>query len=233
VSRGGPPVSGVTGAARAVAVLAKEPVAGLAKTRLAATVGAAAAARAAAAMLADTLEVVAAVDAAPWLCFTPATAQRRMRRLAPGFSLLPQVAGDLGDRLAACLAALLGCGAGRVAIVGADTPHLPGAAYTAALELLDNVDVVLGPATDGGYYLVAAKAARPELFLGVPMGTGAVLEVTLRRVAAGDLRVALLPPLRDLDRFEDLRAALDAGELAACRRTLAVAGELVAGRMPA
>jgi rSAM/selenodomain-associated transferase 1 len=217
----------------AVAVLAKEPVAGLAKTRLAATVGAAAAARAAAAMLADTLDVVAGVDAARWLCFTPAAARRRMRRLAPGFSLLPQVAGDLGDRLAACLAGLLERGAGRVAIVGADTPHVPVAAYTAALDLLDHVDVVLGPATDGGYYLVAAKAPRPELFVGVPMGTGEVLAVTLRRAAAGRLRVALLPPLRDLDRLEDLRAALDAGELAASPRTLAVATELVTGRMPA
>jgi uncharacterized protein len=184
-------------------------------------------------MLADTLEVVAGVDAARWVCFTPAAARRRLRRLAPGFSLLPQVAGDLGDRLAACLAGLLERGAGRVAIVGADTPHVPAATYTAALELLDHVDVVLGPATDGGYYLVAAKAPRPELFLGVPMGTGEVLAVTLRRAAANHLRVALLPPLRDLDRFEDLRAALDAGELAGSPRTLAVATELVAGRMPA
>jgi rSAM/selenodomain-associated transferase 1 len=217
----------------AVAVLAKEPVAGLAKTRLAATVGAAAASRAAAAMLVDTLEVVAGVDAAPWLCFTPAAARERMRRLAPGFSLLPQVTGDLGDRLAACLAGLLARGAGRVAIVGADTPHVPGAAYAAALELLERVDVVLGPATDGGYYLVAAKAPRPELFLGVPMGTEVVLEVTLRRAAACRLRVGLLPPLRDLDRFEDLQAALDGGELAASPRTLAVATELVTGRLPA
>jgi rSAM/selenodomain-associated transferase 1 len=184
-------------------------------------------------MLADTLDMVAGVDAAPWLCFTPAAARRRMRRLAPGFSLLPQVAGDLGDRLAACLAGLLERGAGRVAMVGADTPHVPVAAYTAALELLDHVDVVLGPATDGGYYLVATDAPRPELFLGVPMGTGAVLEVTLRRAAASRLRVGLLPPLRDLDHLDDLRAALDAGELAASPRTLQVATELVTGRMPA
>jgi uncharacterized protein len=226
-------VSEAASSARAVAVIAKAPVAGLAKTRLAASVGMAAAARADAAMLADTVEVVAAVDAAPWLCFTPATARRRMRRLAPGFSLLPQVAGDLGDRLAACLAGLLDRGAERVAIVGADTPHVPGAAYAAAFSLLDRVDVVLGPATDGGYYLVAAKAAHPELFVGVPMGTDAVLEVTLRRAAARRLEVGLLAPLRDLDRLEDLEAALAAGELAASPRTVAVATELASGRLPA
>jgi hypothetical protein len=92
---------------------------------------------------------------------------------------------------------------------------------------------VLGPAADGGYYLVAAKAAHPELFEGVPMGTDTVLEVTLRRAATAGLEVGLLAPMRDLDRIEDLRAALDAGELAASPRTLAVATELLAGRMPA
>jgi glycosyltransferase A (GT-A) superfamily protein (DUF2064 family) len=150
-----------------------------------------------------------------------------------GVLAAPQVAGDLGDRLAACLAGLLDRGAERVAIVGADTPHVPGAAYAAAFSLLDRVDVVLGPATDGGYYLVAAKAAHPELFVGVPMGTDAVLEVTLRRAAARRLEVGLLAPLRDLDRLEDLEAALAAGELAASPRTVAVATELASGRLPA
>jgi rSAM/selenodomain-associated transferase 1 len=223
----------VTSGGRALAIIAKDPGAGRETTRLAATVGPAAAARAAAAMLGDTVEAVAAVDAAPWLCFTPPAARPRMRRLAPGFGLLPQVDGDLGDRLAGCLGQLLDGGAQRVAIVGADTPHIPSGAYEAAFALLDRVDVVLGPATDGGYYLVAAGTCRPELFRGVPMGTEAVLEVTLRMAAACGLEVGLLPPLRDLDRIEDLRATLDAGELAGSPRTLAVATELLAGRMPA
>ncbi|HWD44199.1 MAG TPA: DUF2064 domain-containing protein, partial [Actinomycetota bacterium] len=87
---------------------------------------------------------------------------------------------------------------------------------------------VLGPALDGGYYLVAAKASRPELFVGVPMGTEVVLAATLTRAARGGLRVALLPPLRDLDRVEDLAAALDGGELDAAPATLAAAAELLA-----
>ena len=216
---------------RALAVIAKDPVAGLAKTRLAARVGPAAAALAAEAMLADTVEAVARIPGvAPWLCFTPTGARARMARLAPGLSLLPQVAGDLGDRLAGCLAGLLAGGAGRVAIVGADPPHVPAAVYLAAFDLLDHVDVVLGPATDGGYYLVAAKASRPELFRGVPMGTDAVLEATLRRAAADRLEVGLLPATGDLDRLEDLELARAAGTLAGSPRTLAVAGELLAGR---
>ncbi len=216
----------------AVAVVAKEPVAGFAKTRMAPTLGQRGAAKAAAAMLADTLAVVARVTAEPWLCFTPATARERLAALAPGFRLLPQSGGDLGDRLAACAAALRAAGAERVAIVGADTPHLPRRWYETALALLDRVDVVLGPALDGGYYLVAATAPPPELFVGVPMGTDLVLGETLRRAERRGLRVALLPPLRDLDRVEDLAAALAAGELDASPRSRAVVAALLARPAP-
>jgi hypothetical protein len=211
----------------ALAVIAKEPVAGLAKTRLVPALGEAGAARVAAAMLADTLAAVRASGAEPWLCFTPAAARERLGRLAPRFGLLAQATGDLGDRLAACLADLLAAGADRVAIVGADTPHVPQASYRRAFALLDEADVVLGPALDGGYYLVAAKAARPELFVGVPMGTEMVLAETLARAARGRLAVDLLPPLRDLDRVEDLADALAAGDLDATPATLAAATELL------
>jgi uncharacterized protein len=212
----------------ALAVIAKEPAAGLAKTRLVPALGEAGAARAAAAMLADTLAAVRSAGAEPWLCFTPPEARERLRRLAPGFGLLPQGRGDLGDRLAACLAGLLAAGADRVTIVGADTPHVPAASYRRAFALLDQADVVLGPALDGGYYLVAAKAARPELFVGVPMGTEVVLAETLARAARGGLAVALLPPLRDLDRAEDLADAFAAGELDGAPATRAAAAEVLA-----
>jgi len=213
----------------AVAVVAKEPVAGHAKTRLAPALGPGGAAAAAAAMLVDTLAVVARVDAEPWLCFTPGAARERLAAQAPGFRLLPQSGGDLGDRLAACAVALRAAGAERIAIVGADTPHLRPAWYEAALTLLDQVDLVLGPALDGGYYLVAGREPPRELFVGVPMGTELVLGETLRRAERHRLRVALLPPLRDLDRVEDLVAALAAGELDASPRTRAVVAALLDG----
>jgi rSAM/selenodomain-associated transferase 1 len=218
----------------ALAVIAKEPVAGLAKTRLAAALGEQGAAAVAAAMLDDTLTLVATIEADPWLCFAPAAARERMAALAPGFELLPQVDGDLGDRLAACAEALHASGATRLAIVGADTPHLPADWCQAAFELLNRVDVVLGPALDGGYYLIAidGSTAPPpaELFTGVPMGSDQVLEETLRRAGRLGLRTGLLPPLRDLDRIEDLRAALEAGELVSSPRSLAVVERLVRTR---
>jgi uncharacterized protein len=165
----------MTGSRRALVVIAKEPVPGAVKTRLAPLVGDDGAARVAAAMLADTVAVMTQVEAEPWVCFAPPDARGRMARLAPGCGLLAQVQGDLGDRLAACFATLLGGGAERVVIVAADTPQVPRATYEAAFALLDQAEVVLGPAEDGGYYLVGAKAALPELFVGVPMGTEVVL----------------------------------------------------------
>jgi uncharacterized protein len=215
---------------RALAVITKEPVAGQAKTRLAAELGAAAAARAAAAMLADTIETVARVEATRWLCFTPEEARERMGRLAPGFGLLPQRGSGLGERLAACLHQLTTGGADRVAIVGADTPHLPAAVYEAGFALLDGADVALGPALDGGYYLIAAKRPHPELFAGVPMGSDTVLAATLERAGRAGLTVGLLPPARDLDLAADLAAALAAGELDASPRTRAVAAALAAAQ---
>ena len=215
---------------RALVVIAKEPVPGAVKTRLASVLGADGAARVAAAMLEDTLAGMAQVDAEPWVCFAPPDACTRMASLAPGCGLLAQVEGDLGDRLAACFAALLGGGAERVVIVAADTPQVPRATYQAAFALLDQVDVVLGPAADGGYYLVGAKAALPELFVGVPMGTDAVLQVTIQRAIHRRLRIATVPMLRDLDRLEDLRAALAAGELDGSPRTRLVAAGLLAVR---
>jgi uncharacterized protein len=218
----------------ALAVIAKEPVAGLAKTRLAPALGARGAASVAAAMLADTLATVRTVAADPWLCFEPACARDRMAALAPGFRLLAQAGGDLGDRLAACAAALHAAGARRLAIVGADTPHLRAAWYRSAFALLDRVDLVLGPALDGGYYLIAIDAARrpppAELFTGVPMGTDAVLGETLSRSQGLGLRTGLLPLLRDLDRMEDLEAALDHDELAGSPCSLEAIGALLRQR---
>jgi uncharacterized protein len=217
-----------TGGRSAIVVITKEPVAGAAKTRLIPAFGPDGAARAAAAMLADTLAVAAAAGAEPWVCFTPPGARARLARLAPGFGLLPQRDGDLGDRLAACFDDLLGSGVARVAIVAADTPQLPAASCREALTLLDQVDVVLGPCIDGGYYLVAATACWPELFVGMPMGSDAVLEETIARASRLGLTVGLLPVLRDLDRVEDLREALAAGELDGCPHTRVAVAELLA-----
>jgi uncharacterized protein len=113
---------------------------------------------------------------------------------------------DLGERLWQGLAAL----AARypwVAAVGSDHPHLTAARVEEAFELLEaGAQVVLGPADDGGYYLVAlaAEALRHELFEGIAWSTASVLGATLERCAALGLRTELLAPSSDVDTGEDL-----------------------------
>ena len=123
-----------------------------------------------------------------------------------------QVAGSLGDRLSAAAARALAAGAPAVVLVGSDAPDLGGDHVRAALGTLTqaHADAVLGPAVDGGYYLVALTAdaagrALPALFgTHVPWGTERVLDVTLGALGEAGLRVELLEPLADVDRPEDL-----------------------------
>ena len=97
-------------------------------------------------------------------------------------------------------------GARRVAIVGTDVPWIGRQDVLEALESLDDHDLVLGPATDGGYYLLAMKRPLPDLFREVPWGTGDVLATTLDRAASLGLNVRVLRALSDVDTIEDLAA---------------------------
>ncbi|PKQ15591.1 MAG: hypothetical protein CVT67_08690 [Actinobacteria bacterium HGW-Actinobacteria-7] len=123
----------------------------------------------------------------------------------------PQFGADLGARLAYAARAALRDGAPAVVLVGSDTPDLGREQVSAALGLLASSDVVLGPATDGGYYLIAMNAsvadrAVPALLelVTMPWGTSRVLDATLEAAAASGLSTALLEPLSDVDRPEDL-----------------------------
>jgi rSAM/selenodomain-associated transferase 1 len=116
----------------------------------------------------------------------------------------PQASGDLGTRL---LTALTDTLAGRrhpVVIIGSDCPDLRAAILSEAFARLQDHDLVLGPARDGGYYLIGLKDRHPALFQQIPWGTAQVLSLTLQRADQLGLRTALLPTLRDIDRPTDL-----------------------------
>lgn len=120
-----------------------------------------------------------------------------------------QGAGDLGVRIALAFHDAFRRGAQRVLVVGSDCPRLSAPIMRDALRRLSAADVVLGPAEDGGYYLIglrreAMKAALPALFSGVPWGTGDVLARTLELAEDAGLGTALLERLPDVDRPEDL-----------------------------
>jgi hypothetical protein len=135
-------------------------------------------------------------------------------RALEGIARLPQAGGDLGARLLATFGELLARGHPHVVILGSDTPTLPGERLDAALDLLRHGrDVVLGPAEDGGYYLIGAGRALPEIFQGIAWGTDKVMRQTLARLERAGARAALLPPWHDVDRpgdLERLRRELDA-----------------------
>lgn len=114
--------------------------------------------------------------------------------------------GDLGQRMATAFAAAFAEGAGRVAIIGTDCPGLRATHLTQALDLLHENDVVLGPAADGGYYLLGLRQPQPELFEHKAWSTGSVLSDTVADAHRLGLRVALLPQLQDIDTAEDLYA---------------------------
>lgn len=190
-------------------VFARVPALGRVKSRLAAGVGEPAALAIYHELLGITHVAVAGagVPATVWLADTagpePTPAETSQW---PGLAARCQPAGDLGARMAAAFTAAFAEGAGRVAIIGTDCPGLRAAHLAQAFALLKTHDVALGPATDGGYYLLGLRRPQPELFQHKAWSTASVLADTLADARRLSLRVALLPELRDVDTAADLAA---------------------------
>jgi hypothetical protein len=134
-----------------------------------------------------------------------------------GVRLLDQEGDGLGTRMNRVFETLFARGYNRVVIVGTDVPSLPLESYQEAVRLLDRYDVVLGPALDGGYYLVGLKKAAPALFQDIPWSTDRVLARTKEQAAGLGLSVGLLLEWRDIDTIEDLKALIDASRLDAMK----------------
>jgi len=190
-----------------IVVFVRAPVLGQVKTRLAAETGAARALEIYRTVTEHVLTVVRSVGAQVIISYTPADAGPQMRAwLGDEVGYEPQADGDLGARMAAVFAIRSAIGADRVVIVGSDCPTITQETITTALTALDGADVVFGPALDGGYYLVAARTPHAGLFRAVPWSSTRTLEVSLARAQEAGLRVALLPPMRDIDTIDDWRA---------------------------
>ncbi len=116
----------------------------------------------------------------------------------------PQGNGDLGERMRGAFKEAFDRGSRKVIIVGTDCPDMTAERVEDAFEKLKRCDVVLGPANDGGYYLIGLKKEIPELFFNVSWGTGAVFSRTKEIARALKLSVFLLEPLSDIDRPEDV-----------------------------
>ncbi len=203
-----------------VIVIAKEPVPGRVKTRLTPPFTPEQAAALAEAALTDTLHAVAAAPAARRVL---ALAGAPGPWLPPGFEVIAQRGGGLDERLACAFddTAVDDTGGNDsraggaplpMLLIGMDTPQVtPEMLAAAARPLVSRTaDAVFGPAADGGYWLLGLRAPDPSLLLGVPMSRPDTGRAQLARLAAGGLRVAMLPELTDVDDVDDAeRVAAD------------------------
>ena len=209
----------------AVALVAKAPEVGKVKTRFCPPCSPEEATEFARAFLLDTSEFITGEDFAgvidPW-CTYLGGAQILRALLPEGIQLLEQRGADLDERLANSAQDLFAMGYQRVVLMAADSPTVNHEYLQKALRELDDHDVVLGPADDGGYTLIAMKADEPTLFVGIEMSTERVLRETIERAERKDLEVSLLETLYDLDTIDALLASHAAGQLIHARRTLAL-----------
>jgi rSAM/selenodomain-associated transferase 1 len=123
-----------------------------------------------------------------------------------GIRTLDQIGDDIGSRMAGVFDELFGLGYRRVIMVGTDVPTLQPAVFVEAQQSLAKHDLVVGPAQDGGYFLIGMTKPLPQLFQDIPWSTGEVMALTLKKAAALGLTVAQLAVGRDLDRVDDLLA---------------------------
>ncbi len=123
--------------------------------------------------------------------------------LKPAPTIKHQRGEDLGERMHSAIATGLQQYQ-SVVLIGSDCPAITSAYLRSTLQALDSVDVVLGPAADGGYVLVAMKSAEQGVFAGVDWSTPRVLQQTRENLGALNLSYVELPVLNDIDRPEDL-----------------------------
>jgi rSAM/selenodomain-associated transferase 1 len=184
-----------------ILVMAKAPVPGRVKTRLCPPCTPDQAARIAAAALADTLDTVAAAGAGTRVLVVDGD-----HPAPPGWATVAQRGGPLGDRLAGAFADTRAPGTATV-LIGMDTPQLAAAHLDEALRRLAEVDAVLGPADDGGWWALGLRdPGHAEVLRDIPTSTPTTGFQTLTALRRHGLRVHLLPRLRDVDTTADALA---------------------------
>jgi rSAM/selenodomain-associated transferase 1 len=189
-------------------VFLKQPQPGAVKTRLAEALGPEAAAELYRAMAEEVVRRThpRGGEYRRFFFYTPDEARCEMGGWFPVETWLPQRGEDLGARMVAAFDDAFRRGARRTAIIGTDAPSVSRERVIEAFEALGGYDVAVGPASDGGYYLLALGSPRPELFEGIAWSTPSVLAQTLERAATLGLRVRLLKSLSDIDTMADVRS---------------------------
>jgi uncharacterized protein len=195
--------------ARLLIIFVKAPRAGFVKTRLATAIGAKAACEAYHHLIGGLWRELRPLRNVQ-LRFSPNDAASEVQPWQqPGWMMAPQGEGDLGARLATAFGEAFAAGTQRVVVIGSDCPYLTVNDIEQAWTCLDDHDLVLGPARDGGYWLVALRQLHADLFRGIPWGTPGVLRQTIECAHGAQLRVHLLRELSDIDTADDWREYLN------------------------
>ena len=189
----------------AIVVMAKQPEPGKVKTRLCPPLSPGQAADLDEAFFLDTVSLVSGIEHTDvFVAYDPETARDYFSRIGtPAVKCILQGRGDLGDRLSRISHQVFLRGYQKVIILASDTPHLPQDVIRSANARLDEIDVVLGPCNDGGYYLIGLRFRAPTLFADLPGSTAQVLDRTIQRAQEAGMTWELLLPGYDIDTWED------------------------------
>ena len=192
-------------------VFAKNPIPNQVKTRLIPALSPEQAAALYTAFLTDWCETLAKLHGVDRvIAYTPPEAQPDLQALlGDDVIYIPQVGTDLGERLTSATHWAAEQGYTKVLLVGSDSPTLPISYISEALTLLDSADTVIGPSTDGGYYLIGFSTETlattvPHVFKEIAWSTADVFHQTVARIREAEVTLTLLPPWYDIDTPKDL-----------------------------
>jgi len=185
------------------------PEPGRVKTRLAARIGADEAAELYRNFILDILATLAKCGLPLRVYFSPSDRETALRAwLGPQYVFKPQRGPDLGARMRLAFEEAFGEGFSRGILLGSDVPDLPLSLLKEAVDALERHDAVIGPARDGGYYLIGFQRGfiPTDVFEGIPWSTAGVVRETMARLEAHECRIHHLPEWEDVDTAEDLAA---------------------------
>ncbi len=194
---------------RCVILFVKLPEPGKVKSRLARDLNSDLVLRLYDCMVLDAIDMLKQAGTPFRICFDPPEARERVRQwLGQAFAYMPQSGNDLGERMEQAFSRVFSEGTDEAVLIGSDIPELTAAVIAEAFQSLTVNDAVIGPANDGGYYLMGFKKSTfvPGIFQAMAWSSNAVFGETSRRLLEASLSVHRLPELTDIDTRNDMEA---------------------------
>ncbi|HTZ19088.1 MAG TPA: TIGR04282 family arsenosugar biosynthesis glycosyltransferase [Dissulfurispiraceae bacterium] len=191
-----------------VLLFVRAPQRGTVKTRLQPVIGEEGALDIYRCFILDILDTLRTANLTIRIFFSPTDSREEITDwLGHVFDYTPQTGESLGERMENAFVQMFSEGTEKAVLIGSDIPDLPASIFYEAFAALDANDAVIGPATDGGYYLIGFRnnTFMPEIFRGIKWSSGSVFRITMDIFEAHGCRPHVLPIWNDLDTGDDLR----------------------------